>query len=314
MKPAESFLYLTKQWEESGEIMWICSCLPDGDFIVDEFNLAEKALWGDAIVAGMSLKTIFGRSFEKETAGYRQCLQTGRAEQFRQSAIINGVERHFNLCLTPVASSPAEAMPRIWGNARESTDLVEARARVALVNQALEAKVAERTSTLEAANRELERLSHTDELTGISNRRHFMALAAREIERARRYKSALALLSVDLDKFKAINDLHGHAAGDAVLRCFTTEVRDALRDSDTFARIGGDEFAILLPQAGEEDAAALAARIKDRIARIEVVGFDGLPALSATIGVAYLVGTDVRIDELMKRADTDLYALKKPGS
>ncbi|MEB0136814.1 hypothetical protein QN362_15865 [Actimicrobium sp. CCC2.4] len=139
MKSAESFLHHTKQWEKSGEIMWICSCSSDGDFIPDEFNLAEKALWGDTIFVGMSLKAIFGRSVDKEKAGYRQCLQTGRAEQFRQSALINGVERHFNLYLTPVESIPAGAMPRTWGNAREITGLVEARARVALVNQPLTA-------------------------------------------------------------------------------------------------------------------------------------------------------------------------------
>jgi diguanylate cyclase (GGDEF)-like protein len=313
MKSAESFLYLIKQWEESGEIMWICSCTPDGDFILEEYNLAEKMLWGDAIFEGVSLKAIFGANFEKETAGYRQCLQSGLAQQFRQSAIIDGVERHFNLCLTPVLANPDDAYPRIWGNAREITDLVEARAQVVLANQILEARVADRTATLEAANRELGRLSHTDYLTGISNRRHFMVLAAHEIERARRYKAELALLSVDLDKFKAINDIYGHAAGDAVLQSFTQAVRSVLRDSDIFARIGGDEFAILLPQSGINEAIALESRIKDRMTGIAVAGFDGLPSLGATIGVAFLVDTDSHIDALMKRADTDLYAMKLNG-
>lgn len=310
MQPAESHSFLTKQWWESGEIMWICSCQPDGDFILDEFNPAEKALWGDVLHKGLSLKAVFGKDFDLETAGYRRCLQSGRAEQFRQAAIIDGVEHHFNLCLTPVYEKPGDAFPRIWGTAREITDLVEARAQVALANQILEARVAERTSTLEAANQELARLSHTDELTGISNRRHFMMLSAIEIERAHRYSTPLALLSIDLDKFKAVNDHHGHAGGDAVLQSFAKAVCCALRISDVFARIGGDEFAILLPQAEETEAISLVSRIKQQLAVMEVPGFKGLSKLTATFGTSYLSATDNHIGDLMKRADTSLYAMK----
>ena len=310
MTPAEANLYLTKFWSESGEVMWICSCTPDGDFILDEFNDAEKTLWGNIIQVGVSLKQTFGDCFHNETEGYRKCLASGKSEQFRQSLEIEGVERHFNLSLTPVFQNPEDVAPRIWGTAREITDLVQARIQIETINTVLEKRVAERTRTLHAANLELERVSQTDFLTGISNRRHFMALGAQELERARRYQTELSLLLIDLDKFKSVNDQHGHAAGDELLKRFTKTIAPEFRGNDVFARLGGDEFAILLPQAGPVDASILIRRIHELLAKMEAPVHAGRNHLSVTIGIAQLIATDHTIDDVLKRADAELYQAK----
>ena len=161
---------------------------------------------------------------------------------------------------------------------------------------------------------ELRRLATYDSLTGAVNRRHFLDRAGVEIDRSRRYRYPLALLALDLDRFKSINDIHGHGVGDAVLKQVSRRISTLLRDSDVFGRIGGEEFALLLPNADLGGAAVLAERLRAAIENLDLVaGPQHLP-LSVSIGVADgLGGFDESVTEGLARADMALYRAKRMG-
>lgn len=163
---------------------------------------------------------------------------------------------------------------------------------------------------------ELRRQATVDLLTGLLNRRAFYDRASDTIALARRHDHPLSVLMIDLDCFKETNDAQGHAAGDAVLRAAAAAGRSVLRKTDIFARIGGEEFAVLLPETGEEQAALLAERLRRTIeeARFEHDWDDIDPiAFTASIGVAPCLKEDELIDDGLKRADRALYAAKREG-
>jgi diguanylate cyclase (GGDEF)-like protein len=156
----------------------------------------------------------------------------------------------------------------------------------------------------------LDLAARTDPLTGLANRREFNSRFAHEIARAERSGQPLGVLIVDLDGFKAVNDTHGHKAGDLVLARLGTVLRDSTRTTDLVARIGGEEFGILAPDAGPEEALALAERI--RRATMSSLS-DEPPALTASCGVATYPRSGVDADDLLRAADRALYAAKRDG-
>lgn len=171
------------------------------------------------------------------------------------------------------------------------------------------------------AEQELVRLATKDSLTGLFSRGHFMELGTRAVDRARRYDEPLAVIMFDADRFKTVNDTHGHDVGDMVLKAIGRAAARALRDVDVVGRIGGEEFAAVLPQATREQAMLAAERLRAEIAatRIEV---DAETVLSVTVslGVCAMdtaqgatVGTTGTLDELLKGADTALYRAKQNG-
>lgn len=161
----------------------------------------------------------------------------------------------------------------------------------------------------------LMRMAYTDYLTGLRARGYFEQALEQEVRRALRKSGTCGLLLVDLDDFKAINDRHGHRAGDEVLRRFAQILTHDMRDVDTVARYGGDEFSVILPDVSEEGARFVANRIGDAVRRHEFRLPDLEPAirLSASIGIA-LCPTDERTpDQLMRAADLALYQAKLRG-
>jgi diguanylate cyclase (GGDEF)-like protein len=150
----------------------------------------------------------------------------------------------------------------------------------------------------------LARVSRADPLTGCLNRRGFEERFDAELSRASRTGRPLGLVMLDLDHFKEINDTRGHAAGDAVLRWAVDVMGEALRPMDTIGRIGGDEFAVVVPGAGPDDSAVVAGRLRDALA-------DRAPA---SIGVACFPTDGADLDELQRSADTELYAGKRGRS
>jgi len=157
--------------------------------------------------------------------------------------------------------------------------------------------------------REARRLADLDALTGLRNRRFFHETLQRECTRAHRYGRSLALLVLDLDDFKAINGQVGHLAGDAVLAEAASRVRGVLRASDIACRVGGDEFAIILPEAGAEQAALLYERVVEAVSA-EPIGT--IPRLTLSGGVTELTESD-NATTFFERADDALYQAKQAG-
>ena len=156
-------------------------------------------------------------------------------------------------------------------------------------------------------------LANTDALTGLANRRHFFELADEEFARARRYETPLAVLMADLDHFKRFNDEYGHAGGDAVLRSFAIVLSSLLRDSDRAGRIGGEEFAVLLPHTTREGALAFARRLLECVAE-NPPELGGAPTrYTLSMGLAELSADCVEFSSLLRNADEALYRAKKAG-
>ena len=165
-----------------------------------------------------------------------------------------------------------------------------------------------------AIERKLERLAQIDPLTGVFNRRHFMLLAEKELARANRYGSALSVLMLDIDHFKRVNDTHGHQAGDRVLRALGEIFRGILREMDFVGRIGGEEFAVVLPQTAIGQAIEVAERLRRAVEQTGIPLEHGLPLIvSVSIGAASLSSPNTNIDTMLGNADKALYAAKNEG-
>ncbi|MGZ5894702.1 MAG: diguanylate cyclase [Xanthobacteraceae bacterium] len=160
---------------------------------------------------------------------------------------------------------------------------------------------------------ELERLATTDGMTGIYNRRHFMTLADLEWHRVRRHNRPIAFLMIDIDYFKGINDSFGHQVGDAMITHLAGLARICKRDSDVLARIGGEEFALLLPETDLLQAQGVAERLRRELASNPlVVASYSIPA-TVSIGVAVSTEAMNEVSDLMKAADHALYEAKRAG-
>ena len=165
----------------------------------------------------------------------------------------------------------------------------------------------------EAATGDLRRLLTSDHLTGAANRRHFSQAMAKAQARWRDLREPLSLIALDLDHFKAVNDSHGHPAGDTLL-CRVTDVCTALiPPNGVFARLGGEEFGVLLPRCDREQATALAERLRTEIATVAVETSGGVLHVTASLGCATLEEAEGSVDALIALADRRLYAAKRAG-
>ena len=168
---------------------------------------------------------------------------------------------------------------------------------------------------LERSRMHLDRLAMTDPLTGVSNRRRFMQTAQREIDLAHRHHLPLALLMLDIDRFKTINDSHGHAIGDQVLVEVGRRCRRVLRTTDLLARWGGEEFVILLPNTPSDHAHQLAERLRQAVAMSHQLLVQQQPVwITVSIGAAGIApGEAATLDALLQTADEAMYHAKNSG-
>ena len=162
-------------------------------------------------------------------------------------------------------------------------------------------------------NMELEQLAITDFLTGLNNRRYFIQRGIDEVKRAKRNGEPLALLMLDIDEFKKVNDIFGHQAGDAALQQVSLVMRSSLREIDVLGRYGGEEFAVLLPNTSLEDALILAERVRHSIENISFEKISGVLIITISGGVAAFTDKISNIDDLLRNADMALYHAKETG-
>jgi len=164
--------------------------------------------------------------------------------------------------------------------------------------------------------RGMEQLAGEDALTGLPNRRQFMRAGEQMLEQMRRYDRSASLLLIDLDHFKAVNDRYGHAAGDAVLQAVANLLREHQRAADLPSRLGGEEFAMLLPETDLAGSVAFAERLREacEALRVEVPGGVFKPVtLTMSVGAAQCVAEDKALDDPLRRADVALYRAKHAG-
>jgi diguanylate cyclase (GGDEF)-like protein len=166
---------------------------------------------------------------------------------------------------------------------------------------------------LKAAKEQAERLAHTDELTGLNNRRAFMQRGQQLIDQSIRFGHALSVIIFDVDRFKSINDTYGHAAGDTVLQTLAKVFGEHCRVVDNVGRLGGEEFAAVLPETPLESAVALAERLRNRFAFARIVLPGGEISVSASFGVSTYNRETPSLESLLIKADAALYRAKENG-
>lgn len=180
------------------------------------------------------------------------------------------------------------------------------------VHSELERRVQDRTAALEQANEEIRRLSVTDDLTGLNNRRGFYLLAEQALLAARRYGRDCMLAYLDVDGLKRVNDEHGHDAGDSLIADIAGVLRSTVRESDIVARMGGDEFCVLVTES-RGDPAVLKGRLVEAFRRFNET-HDRPYRLSASIGLLQAPAAEVTtMDQFLSRADELMYVEKKAG-
>ena len=191
--------------------------------------------------------------------------------------------------------------------------------RRALLQSDVAARVRFRKKDIDLSNRPREKdlyqeLASVDPLTGSLNRRKFEEYAISELSRVRRYSSRLSLMMLDIDHFKIVNDTYGHATGDVVLKQFYECCKNCVRETDIVARIGGEEFVILLPETGESDAIELAQRVRLAVKQLLIPVEQGEIRITVSIGVTEWNKDAFRgIEEMMQYADKALYEAKEGG-
>ncbi|MCW8918565.1 MAG: diguanylate cyclase [Gammaproteobacteria bacterium] len=184
--------------------------------------------------------------------------------------------------------------------------------RMASLTSDLERQVEERTAELQAAKNIAERLARVDELTAIANRRHFHEVATKELARARRDATPISLCIIDIDHFKQINDNHGHDIGDIVLRQTVQLLQQSIREVDFLARIGGEEFALLLPNTSLQESVVIVDRIRGIVATNQIATDKGTVRITISAGIAECHG-QCEYEKLYANADQRLYDAKREG-
>ena len=190
---------------------------------------------------------------------------------------------------------------------------LNARVKAALRIKFLQDELRKKNDELKEMLTQVETLSNADPLTGLLNRRRFDAILQPEFSKAMRYKTPLSYMMIDVDHFKAVNDTHGHAIGDEVIKDVAGIIKWSIRDVDTACRWGGEEFTVLTPMTPQDKAGLLAQRILKAVSEYSFAGAHGVK-LTVSIGIADSAGPGIdSVNKLIQAADIALFRAKKNG-
>jgi len=163
------------------------------------------------------------------------------------------------------------------------------------------------------AKKHAEELANKDELTSLNNRRAFFEQGTQLFKQATRFQHPVSVIMIDIDHFKKINDNYGHSIGDTALRIIATVLQSTIREVDILARIGGEEFALVLPETGIDKAHKLAERIRQKISDKKITHKDETFHVTASLGIASCTITNQSLEDMLTKADDALYIAKKKG-
>jgi diguanylate cyclase (GGDEF)-like protein len=231
-----------------------------------------------------------------------QVVETGRPARFETTHALSGVEGHFLVNAVRISNGLAVTFADVTEIRRQAEELLRANARMD--------REVKRRALLE---RELRQLVDHDPLTNLLNRRAFLKAVGDELARARRYGHPMAVIMIDIDHFKRINDTWGHAIGDDAIRAVGRAAMSAVRTEDRVGRLGGEEFCIMLPETSAEGARFLAERLRIAVAAIRIEARGEKIGFTASFGVAETTTATADVDRLIDRADQALYRAKNGG-
>jgi diguanylate cyclase (GGDEF)-like protein len=163
------------------------------------------------------------------------------------------------------------------------------------------------------AKKQAEMLAYKDELTGLNNRRAFFDQGDRSFKQATRFKHPISVIMMDIDYFKRVNDNFGHTVGDKVLRIISNLMKNMVRDIDIVARIGGEEFAFILPETGLDEAVSLAERVRQSIENCIIEDNNNRLQITVSMGISTCVPENDTLEQMLIKADDALYIAKKKG-
>lgn len=298
------------------------SRIVDSDYVIESYINAQQALIGclnNIIVGNEILITINGNNTSKLSCEefilelYKNSPNTKNIF-FKDSITLESIEEIVN------NASIYKIIPNQLKKIDFELIILEAiklnaqERRLKEYQDVLEAAVDKRTRELNNINVKLNILATTDSLCGIKNRRSFFESCGPIISYNRRERKPLAVLMMDIDRFKIINDTYGHAAGDDILRIMAQKTETNLRKSDIFGRLGGEEFGAVLPNTSEQGALKAAENIRQEIENLEYVTSKNQSVkFTISIGVATLNSQDISLDNILHRADIALYNAKHTG-
>ncbi len=276
----------------------ICTHDMEGTLLTVNEASAESLGYATSELEGKNLRELLAPAFRDKLDWYLKAIaEWGAHSGFMRVVTKDGNEIVWSY--TNRVIQDAGRRPYVLGNAHDVTAQI-------LAEKAL--KTSE--DKLQAALEIEKNASRVDFLTGISNRRTFYETVESEVHRARRYQRPMTLGYIDVDNFKSVNDILGHAAGDDLLKLVAATIQKALRRTDTVARLGGDEFAILFPESDSEAAAVAVGKVQRSLQ--EVSSRHSLP-ISFSVGVVTFTMPLESVEQMIKRADELMYQVKRSG-
>lgn len=271
-------------------------------------------------VIGKHVRDVIGENFYKIISRYIETALSGKSTVWESHhSDEDGKESILSNKLVPYIDTNGDNNGYLMV-IEDVTGQKQLQLQLEALNRSLEEKVEWRTRQLQkelVKRKELEKhlrkLADHDSLTGLLNRRSFVEKVDYEVSRCRRYNGNLSYMIIDIDKFKSINDTYGHLIGDEVLKGFSKKMLSVLRETDFIGRIGGEEFAVALPDTSPESANKMAERIRQQLAEYSVCHKEETLSFTVSIGVSNFTAKEENIEEVFNRADTALYKAKNSG-